>query len=381
MVDPAQDLLSDQLTSFLAELCEKGTVDALLGGPPCRTVSKLQFRQPGPPPLRARTGPQRFALENLSDSLRELAWNDAVLWMRQLWLYALAAKARQRDVLFLKENPRYPDEYKGGDDPIEYPSFFAWPEWASFIQEFQIKEVRLDFGALGHPRRKPTTLGTNIRYLFHLEGMVDRRRHGDLPSVSCSVEERSSESRSWAAWPLDFKTEVVKGILLELEQDKAQARCEEDPMVAKMTSEQWRQHVMNDHLPYSRECATCLQGSGRSRPHKKVPHVDAFTLSVDICGPFRPGHDRLKKAKYFMVGVFSIPVRKVEGEVATIPLALEEMKAGVKPEEEVEEKELQPAIEEEEVVRQEGDPRLIEEWQRLEVESRWRSKTTPRWRP
>ena len=125
MVDPAQDLLSDQLTSFLAELCEKGTVDALLGGPPCRTVSKLQFRQPGPPPLRARTGPQRFALENLSDSLRELAWNDAVLWMRQLWLYALAAKARQRDVLFLKENPRYPDEYKGGDDPIEYPSFFA----------------------------------------------------------------------------------------------------------------------------------------------------------------------------------------------------------------------------------------------------------------
>ena len=100
-----------------------------------------------------------------------------------------------------------------------------------------------------------------------------------------------------------------------------------------------------------------------------MPHADAFTLSVDICGPFRPGHERLKKAKYFMVGVFSIPVRKVEGEVATLPLALEEMKAGVKPEEEVEEKELQPAIEEEEVVRQEGDPRLLEEWERLEVES------------
>ena len=113
MVDLGQDLLSDQLASFLAELCEKGNVDALIGGPPCRTVSKLRFRQPGPPPLRARSGPERFALADLSDVFRELAWNDAVLWMRQLWLYSLAARARARLVLFLKENPRDPQEYKG----------------------------------------------------------------------------------------------------------------------------------------------------------------------------------------------------------------------------------------------------------------------------
>ena len=77
MVDPAQDLLSDQLASFLADLCERGSVDMILGGPPCRTVSKLRFRQPGPPPLRARSGPERFALEALSDVHRDLAWNDA----------------------------------------------------------------------------------------------------------------------------------------------------------------------------------------------------------------------------------------------------------------------------------------------------------------
>ena len=77
-VDSAQDLLSDQLTSFLAEVCEKGVVDAVLGGPPCRTVSKLRFRRPRPPPLRARTGPERFASNDLSDPMRELAWGDAV---------------------------------------------------------------------------------------------------------------------------------------------------------------------------------------------------------------------------------------------------------------------------------------------------------------
>ena len=83
MVDPSQDLLSDQLASFLAELRERGSVDVILGGPRCRTVSKLCFRQPGPPPLRARSGPERFALEALSDIHRDLAWNDAVLWMRK----------------------------------------------------------------------------------------------------------------------------------------------------------------------------------------------------------------------------------------------------------------------------------------------------------
>ena len=105
MVDPAQDLLSDQLTSFLADLCARGTVDVILGGLPCRTVSKLRFRQPGPPPLRARSGPERFALEALSDALRELAWNDAVLWMRQLWLFSLASASRTKTVLLLKEHP------------------------------------------------------------------------------------------------------------------------------------------------------------------------------------------------------------------------------------------------------------------------------------
>ena len=163
MADASQDLLSDQLASFLAEVCEKGTVDVLLGGPPCRTVSKLRFRRPGPPPLRARNGPERFVLNDLSDSMRELAWSDAVLWMRQLWLYTLACAARKKEVLFLKEHPRDPEEYKATNDTNEYPSFYAWPEWEVFRDRYGLSEVRLDLGALGHTCRTPTTWGTNIK--------------------------------------------------------------------------------------------------------------------------------------------------------------------------------------------------------------------------
>ena len=316
MVDPAQDLLSDQLARFLAELCEKGTVDAILGGPPCRTLSKLRFRQPGPPPLQSRGGPQRFALENLSDAQRELAFNDAVLWMRQLWLYSLAAAARSRQVLFLKEQPRDPQEYKGSGDPIDYPSFFAWPEWKSFVEKYVIREVRLDLGALGHERRKPTTLGTNIRHLHRLEGLSDRRRDQDLPAVSGSLGEKMSASRSWAAWPEAFKTEVIKGILIELEQVRAKEREEGDQMMAKLSSEQWKQHVLNDHLPFSRY----LSSGKRKKPsHIAKYHIPIRVQTEGPCGRLRsrPGKDRLKEAKYF-VGVFTIPV-KVEGKIVCRP--------------------------------------------------------------
>ena len=131
-----------------------------------------------PPVLRARHGPERFALDCLSEADRELALNDAALWFRQLWLFSLAQGARKEKVRFLKEHPQDPQEYKAKSDSTDYPSFFAWPEWASFKKKFDIKEVKLDLGGLGHERRKPTTLGTNIGWPFGGEcGGEERDEH------------------------------------------------------------------------------------------------------------------------------------------------------------------------------------------------------------
>ena len=88
--NPAQDLLNDEVASYLAYLCDTGVVEALLGGPPCRTVSALRFRPPGPSPVRSRTGPERFGLENLAGDLGGLVAGDPVLFLRQLWLCDLA---------------------------------------------------------------------------------------------------------------------------------------------------------------------------------------------------------------------------------------------------------------------------------------------------
>ena len=137
-----------------------------------------------------------------------------------------------------------------------------------------------------------------------------------------------------------------------------------------MTAEQWRTHVLQDHIPFSRECTTCLKGAGRHRPHKKVPHPDAMTLSLDVCGPFRPGENFRKKSKYFLVGVYAIPIKKGPDGSSPLPESiLQALKVMEEPSEEGQEEDLLPRQEPEEVPLREGEPKALEEWERLEVEA------------
>ena len=356
--DPAQDLLADGVASFLAEMCMSGVVDALLGGPPCRTVSRARFRQPGPPPLRARYGPERFGLSGLTHDQRELAIGDGVLWLRQLWLYTLAQDARPKKVGFLKEHPRDPEEYKKEGDNNQYPSYFAWPEWKSFCEEFGIEELRLDFGALGHSRRKPTTLGTNLRLLRDLDGLRGDGL-GDKAWEDLDGQERYKASRTWAAWPLKFKERVLEAL-------RAEFKC---PMVMKLSQEQWEQRKANDHQPFSRECAECQRGAGKSRRHRRVPHPDTYTLSVDLCGPFHPGVDQeCTKAKYFLTGVFTIPIVKKGKEVNCLAPGIEDVLVKEKkPDAEIPDDEpLAPEVLAEDAPREEGeDLSQDREWEEL----------------
>ena len=110
--------------------------------------------------------------------------------------------------------------------------------------------------------------------------------------------------RGWAAWPERFKEEITNGIIFELDGKALNSPLTNGGLM-----------YLYDHIPCARESTTCLKGAGRGRPHRKVPHPDAMTLSLDVCGPFRPGEDYRKRARYFLVGVCAIPVRKTsDGE-------------------------------------------------------------------
>ena len=71
-----------------------------------------------------------------------------------------------------------------------------------------------------------------------------------------------------------------------------------------------RDNLLNGDLPYSRECKSCVIAASRGRAHKRIPHADAYTLSIDIAGPFMLAEDQLGKGRFVLVGVYLVPVTK-----------------------------------------------------------------------
>ena len=76
--------------------------------------------------------------------------------------------------------------------------------------------------------------------------------------------------------------------------------------------QRWETHVRQGHLPYRRDCAVCAEACGRDRPHRRQPAGEAFTMSLDISGPYEGGVDQsVTKPRYYLTSVVTIP--RVDG--------------------------------------------------------------------
>ena len=144
---------------------------------------------------------------------------------------------------------------------------------------------------------------------------------------------------------MKFKERVLEAL-------RAEFKC---PMVMKLSQEQWEQRKANDQ-----------RGAGKSRRHRRVPHPDTYALSVDLCGPFHPGVDQeCTKAKYFLTGVFTIPIVKKGKEVNCLAPGIEDVLVKEKrPDAEIPDDEpLAPEVLAEDAPREEGEDRSQDrEW-------------------
>ena len=290
------DLLSDQVASFLMELCSSGKVRMVMGGPPCRSVSRLRQTQPGPPPLRMREGVERFGITGQSAGLQESTDGDTTLFLRMLFLFMVAQRASGEQgtgkVGFILENPEDPEEGQ------RCPSFWVWPEWREFARRYKMELTHFDQGPMGHVRRKLTTLASNLGIIRQLDG---ERGPGVMKGLEKTIEERVEQSKTWAAWAPGLKRALVAAGNWFLEERG----------VRKMTKEQWKAHLANDHMPFRPECKTCVEIAGRGRMHKRVSHPQAYTLSVDLSGPYESGKDQTQTVgKYMVVGVYTFPTTR-----------------------------------------------------------------------
>ena len=129
-IDRRQILLKDDIYSYLLEVADGGTLEAILGGPPCRTVSRLWYRQPGPPPLRTRLGAERFGLQGLDEALLKKVHDNTMLWLCQYYLYHRAKRVRDErrlKTIYFQEQPEDPEKYLGPGTISQqrFPSLWA----------------------------------------------------------------------------------------------------------------------------------------------------------------------------------------------------------------------------------------------------------------
>ena len=114
------DMLDSGVWQHLLSWAFCGVIGAVIGGPPCRTVSACRSETDGgPPPVRGRAE-GRWGLPNLPGHLCDMVLGDSVLWMRTLLLYAVAQASAEAS------NAR--SEVKGpGEVGIPQPSAVSPP--------------------------------------------------------------------------------------------------------------------------------------------------------------------------------------------------------------------------------------------------------------
>eukprot|EP00434_Breviolum_minutum_P009527 symbB.v1.2.008386.t2/scaffold525.1/size192214/11 len=275
----------------------------------------------GPPPLRGRGGESRFGLPELSDELQSQVDVDSALWLRTLYWFYLSHCSNRNTKYFL-EQPLDPEEWiKEGDCPtLGAPSFTVWPETEWLIKELSLSKSKFEQGALGHPVPKPTVGISNLEEVRQLNGL--RCSSYDASAWQIPLDQRIEKSKKLAAWSEGLKQVLCRAI--------CRIHRGEPPAVMALTAKEksevqaWIEHHRAGHLPFRKDCPTCLLGAGQNRQHRRLACPSSYVLSLDIAGPFIPGVDQeIKGPRYGLVAVYSVPAN---GEGVPLPEGLVELR-------------------------------------------------------
>ena len=125
------------------------------------------------------------------------------------------------------------------------------------------------------------------------------------------LQRRMRQTSSWASWSPGLVS-AVKVAIREFVNKGGQLKK------LKMSLEDWRRHVAQNHIPYRRDCRLCIERMGQDCAHRrrKPGGEMVYNLSVDLIGPFCQGWDygRKQEAKYGMVAMITVPKDDVDLE-------------------------------------------------------------------
>ena len=185
-------------------------------------------------------------------------------------------------------------------------------EIVAFKKLLQLMEVAFDRGALGHEQVKPTRLLTSSWHMYKpLQGKrVAPGGRGPMLRPQ-GWRERFEQSRSWASWAVGLCEAVIAAWIDHQRSwhDRNQDSVADQARLRALNPD-WEKHFHQDHLPFRRDCAVCVEAAAKQRPHYRQDHPSVFTMALDVAGPFFVGvdSDETSKHRYLLVAVYAIPV-------------------------------------------------------------------------
>ena len=186
------------------------------------------------------------------------------------------------------------------------PSSSMWKSdmWSSFRQEYHVPMMQVETSENGDNYLIATNLAMK----------------GSLLALDSVEAPEGLAAKAWPnVWKLPFQKEVGLAV------DRWRMRPDEmflGYMLHKLDSDSpwserdlryWRRHVSNGHLPFDRRCRTCIQTAATGRAHRRVIAPSCYTLSLDVCGPFRVKgeYGGSKGFRYALIGTYLMP--KLDG--------------------------------------------------------------------
>ena len=362
------DLLSVSLFHCLLTAATNNAFDGMLGGPPCRTLTRLRHggvNDEGPGGCRGRYGHARFGLAGIEAELHQQVDGDSILLLRFLLLTEVmqATKTLRGDKLgyILLEHPADPASYVQAKTPemvsdsnigghrtaaLEFPSIWVWPEVQQWIERLNLHQIRCDQGALGGESVKPTSLATTSGNLWErLQGIVVPLNQLWSVIKGMDIQQRLQTSKSQAQWAPGMVQQIKaslrhwKAVDDPLSEDvhRHEALCallgchvppsqvglanlvdtSNEPALyrtrAEIDRQEWIDHCRRGHVPWRRDCRACVQSAAYPRPHRRQRHPHVLNLQCDLAGPFVVGEDvAVKNPRHIMVATYSFPTLEIK---------------------------------------------------------------------
>ena len=139
-------------------------------------MTALRYQNDGGPGV-VRNDEHPYKLPGLSPTDAALVEGDTLLMFRFLSLMTLCEDVRAADddqpTAFLLEQPEDPANYRDEADVQQhrYFSVYRTQEWQDFQSRYGLSQFSFDQCRMGHLKRKPTTIATNLTELAQLDGL------------------------------------------------------------------------------------------------------------------------------------------------------------------------------------------------------------------